>query len=250
MGPDSARGGWGRCVWAGWRQAVGRSGTGGGSGECGAQPAEAFGDLGGPPPGAVDAQAGAAGGAGELGGHMQHPVAERGDLAPGQRREWAWSMRSSNRHAVGIDATGPNSASRSRSTSIPVTASAPSAIATARSANTLPGHIHREPAVSIEQHPRHGGDQPRLLRQLTQQRRPGMRHHAPPVRADLDPRPPAATLHPRSAFLSGILDLQTAQFSLVLQSRFHRAFPLASDEWLPAPGLQLRGVTSSGWPAG
>src|SRR5207248_10624302 len=56
------------------------------SGEGGAQPAEAFGDLGGPPPGAVDAQAGAAGGAGELGGGVQHPVAEGGDLAAGQRR--------------------------------------------------------------------------------------------------------------------------------------------------------------------
>ena len=54
-----------------------------GSGQ--AQAAEAFGDLGGPPPGAVDAQAGAAGGAGELGGHVQHPVADGGDLAAGQR---------------------------------------------------------------------------------------------------------------------------------------------------------------------
>jgi hypothetical protein len=49
------------------------------------------------------------------------------------------SIRSSSRHAVGIDATRPNSTSRSRSTSIPVTASAPSAITTARFANTCPG---------------------------------------------------------------------------------------------------------------
>src|SRR5204863_9156231 len=34
---------------------------------------------------AVDAQPGGAGGAGELGGGVQHPVAERGDLAAGQR---------------------------------------------------------------------------------------------------------------------------------------------------------------------
>src|SRR5215467_1675983 len=53
------------------------------SGECGAEPAEAFGNLGSPPPGAVDAQAGAAGGAGELSGRMQDPVAQSGDLAAG-----------------------------------------------------------------------------------------------------------------------------------------------------------------------
>ena len=47
---------------------------------------EAFGDLGSPPPGAVHSQAGLAGGAGEPGGHVQDPVAERGDLAAGQRR--------------------------------------------------------------------------------------------------------------------------------------------------------------------
>ena len=55
------------------------------------------------------------------------------------------SMRSSSRHAVGIDATGPNRLSRSRSTSIPLTASAPSAIATARSANTCPGICSGKP---------------------------------------------------------------------------------------------------------
>jgi hypothetical protein len=36
-------------------------------------------------------------------------------------------------HAADIDATGPNNASRPRRASIPVTESAPSAIATARS---------------------------------------------------------------------------------------------------------------------
>src|SRR4029077_13114984 len=88
-----ARPGWGaerrdRCFRACWRRTVIAETwlAGGWSGECDAQPAEAFGDLGGPPPGAVDAQAGAAGGAGELGGHMQDPVAEGGDLAAGQRR--------------------------------------------------------------------------------------------------------------------------------------------------------------------
>jgi hypothetical protein len=55
------------------------------------------------------------------------------------------SMRSSSRHAVGMLATGPNSASLSRSTSIPVTASAPSAIATARSVNTWPGRCTGNP---------------------------------------------------------------------------------------------------------
>ncbi len=56
------------------------------SGERGAQAVESGGDLGGPPPGAVNLQADLAGGAGELGGGVQHPVAEGGDLAAGQRR--------------------------------------------------------------------------------------------------------------------------------------------------------------------
>jgi hypothetical protein len=111
----------------------------------------------------------------------------------------ASSIRSSSRHAVGIDATRPNSASRSRSTSIPVTASAPSAIATARSANTCPadaeGTPGRSPAALANP-----ARQPRFRGQFPQQARPGVRHHAPPVRADLDPARPAATLHPRSAF--------------------------------------------------
>jgi hypothetical protein len=51
------------------------------SGECGAQPAESGGDLGGPPPGAVNLQAGPADGAGELGGHVKGPVAEGSGLA-------------------------------------------------------------------------------------------------------------------------------------------------------------------------
>jgi len=42
------------------------------SGEGGAQVVEAFGDLGGPPPGTVDAQPGGPAGAGELGGCVQH----------------------------------------------------------------------------------------------------------------------------------------------------------------------------------
>ena len=48
-------------------------------------------------------------------------------------------MRSSTRHVVGIEATGPNSSLRSASTAIPLIASAPSATATARSVNTRPG---------------------------------------------------------------------------------------------------------------
>src|SRR6266516_1267029 len=56
------------------------------SGERGAQAVESGGDLGGPPPGAVNLQAELAGGAGELGGGVQHPVPEGGDLTAGQRR--------------------------------------------------------------------------------------------------------------------------------------------------------------------
>src|SRR5919108_4234004 len=71
----AARPGWcperrNRCFRACWRRTVIAETwlAGGWSGECGAQPAEAFGDLGGPPPGAVDAQPGAAGGGGGAGG--------------------------------------------------------------------------------------------------------------------------------------------------------------------------------------
>jgi len=83
-----------RCPGVGRSPLVGRLTPGGGceergsrswSGACGAEPAEAFGDLGGLPPGAVDAQAALAAGAGELGGGVQHPVAERDALAAGQR---------------------------------------------------------------------------------------------------------------------------------------------------------------------
>lgn len=51
----------------------------------------------------------------------------------------AASTRSSSRHVVGIDATGPNNSCRSVNTSIPLIASAPSATATAISVNTRPG---------------------------------------------------------------------------------------------------------------
>jgi len=55
------------------------------------------------------------------------------------------SIRSSTRQVVGIDATDPNSSWRSSRTAIPLIASAPSAIATARSANTLPGSCSGTP---------------------------------------------------------------------------------------------------------
>ena len=48
-------------------------------------------------------------------------------------------MRSSTRHVVGIEATGPNKSFRSPRTAIPLIASAPSATAHARSVNTRPG---------------------------------------------------------------------------------------------------------------
>jgi hypothetical protein len=53
--------------------------------------------------------------------------------------------RSNTRHAVGIDATSPNRSCRSPRTSIPLTASAPSATATARSVNTRPGACNGTP---------------------------------------------------------------------------------------------------------
>jgi hypothetical protein len=62
--------------------------------------------------------------------------------------------------------------------------------------------VHREPPVGVQQHPGHRVGQARRGGQFPQQRGPGVRHHATPVRGDLDPGPAAATLHPRSAFLS------------------------------------------------
>ena len=50
--------------------------------------------------------------------------------------------------------------------------------------------------------------------QFPQQRAPGVRHHAPAVRADLDPASPAATLHLSSSFLSGTVDHSAVRFSL------------------------------------
>jgi hypothetical protein len=78
----------------------------------------------------------------------------------------------------------------------------------------LPRQVQRQPPVGVEQRPTHRARQARFPGQLPQQRGPGMRHHAPPVRADLDPARPAATLHPRSAFLSGAIDHSAVRFSL------------------------------------
>lgn len=55
------------------------------------------------------------------------------------RFRWSASIRSNTRQVVGIEATDPNSSSRSVNTAIPEIASAPSATATARSVNTRPG---------------------------------------------------------------------------------------------------------------
>src|SRR5215468_6202686 len=61
----------------------------------------------------------------------------------------------------------------------------------------------RSERIQEPQQPRaHPAGQARFRGQFPQQSGPGMRHHAPPVRADLDPALPATTLHPRSAFLS------------------------------------------------
>ena len=63
-----------------WVERAGR----GWSGERGAESVEAFGDVGGPAPGLVDAQPDLAGAAGDAGGDVQDPVAEGVDLAAGQ----------------------------------------------------------------------------------------------------------------------------------------------------------------------
>jgi hypothetical protein len=68
-GQDGSLAGRDRCWGAGWLlggEGEGARGRGAGAGQakCRAQPVEAFGDVNGPWPGAVDAQAGAAGGAG------------------------------------------------------------------------------------------------------------------------------------------------------------------------------------------
>ncbi len=53
----------------------------------------------------------------------------------------------------------------------------------------------------------------------------GMRHHALPVRADLDPALPAATLHLRSAFPSGLIDHSAVRFSLTGKALLHISGP-------------------------
>jgi hypothetical protein len=57
----------------------------------------------------------------------------------------AASIRSNSRHVVGIDATGPTISCRSPNTSTCDTQSAPSATATAKSANTRPGACNGTP---------------------------------------------------------------------------------------------------------
>ncbi len=77
----------------------------------------------------------------------------------------------------------------------------------------LARHMQRKPPVGVQQCPAHRTRQPRFGGQFPQQRRPGMRHHATPVRAHLDPVPPAATIHLRSAFLQRVIDHSAVRFS-------------------------------------
>src|SRR5664279_4248444 len=56
------------------------------SGERGADPVPAAGDLYGPPPGLVDPESGLPGAVADPGGDVQHPVPERRDLAGGEVR--------------------------------------------------------------------------------------------------------------------------------------------------------------------
>src|SRR5215510_1351734 len=91
--------------------------------------------------------------------------------------------------------------------------------------------------------------QARLRGQFPQQSGPGMRHHAPPVRADLDPALPATTLHPRSAFLpeghrsfasSIFLCRQGTSSHLKPVSAYRRQTPrLASTSPPGPPGLKM-----------
>ena len=74
-----------------------------------------------------------------------HAAARAAARAVRTSSRWTGSIRSSTRHVVGIDATGPCRSWRSVSTAIPLIASAPSATATARSQNTRPGACSHRP---------------------------------------------------------------------------------------------------------
>lgn len=95
--------------------------------------------------------------------------------------------RSSTRH---VDATGPNRSCRSVSTAMPLIASAPSATATARPANTRPDRAPVSP-WRCRSAPRKRRRPGRCTRHLPEQTDTGVRHHALPIRADHNPPYPA-----------------------------------------------------------
>jgi hypothetical protein len=101
-------------------------------------------------------------------------------------------IRSSSRYAVGMLAAGPNRASRSRSTSIPLTASAPLAIATAGPRSTWPGGCTGIPGRcrSAPRSPRWRARSRWPVPAAARSRRMTPRPR-PSVRADADPAPPA-----------------------------------------------------------
>ena len=68
-----------------------------------------------------------------------HAAARAAPRPARSRGRWPADTRSRTRHAVGVDATGPYKSGWSRSAARSLIESAPSAIATAKSASTAPG---------------------------------------------------------------------------------------------------------------
>jgi hypothetical protein len=133
--------------------------------------------------------------------HRAHHRSPLRDLIP--RSNPTRVQRSNNRHTVESDATGPNKPGWSTSVAISLMHSAPSPIATAKSANTRPGSctvcgVHNDPKRR-----RQPAGQRRAVGQIRQQSGAGMRHHPRPISSRRDLRTTRCSLHLESAFPFG-----------------------------------------------
>ncbi len=123
------------------------------------------------------------------------PAPGRPAAGPAPRRR----SPASTRHAVGSEATAPNSSGWLRSTARSAIASPPSASITARSTATRPGSCPDRRCRNGASASRHRRRQAGRVGQIGQQPGAGMTDHATPVRRDNDLRTRGSTLHPASA---------------------------------------------------
>ena len=123
-------------------------------------------------------------------------------------------MRSSTRHVVGIEATGPNSSLPVGQHRDPADRIGPIGHRHRQIGEHPTRRMHRQPPIRVQQRLGDPVDQPGVLGHLPQQTGPGVRHHALPVRADLDPPATLATLHPSSACSVSSLDFRKPKFPL------------------------------------